>query len=701
MKRKRLISAVIAAAFVLFVPLISSAQVFTIEGNNFRDANGDLIVGIWGDPMTIIDYDNGDEVYVPLANGILMLAAAAGLYLLAKKKNSRKATMVLAAAMALTLGTTQCNKPKDEESPAGKTIFISLTADNGQTKSEINMFTGRITWETGDKVYVVYDGQLLSEEPLIATKKTDDPRRAEISGSITTAIDIPDHPELTFYYVGSNATFEPVEGSVNLEFGIKEQDGINAGDYMIGRTDLVKMKKDGDKYVPDTPEDKTFRPLTAVLRLDVSQLLETPAGDDVVISRPTEYEPTGYAKNKMKVDLTNGGALSYENGPITFKGSADARVTFFETEPDPETQSVILDFRSAKQGSVEIKGNGNGIERGMIYAKVVDNWSHPIPVEVTTPGADVTAGTFNGEEWTPSYLTGVFSVDNSGHKVRFSKGNLQYNRSTDTWRFAEHQYDFVGGETNSQVHIGTVEGSSNGQIFNADYEGWIDLFGWGTSNQFYGLENNYHPWNWDGSASSYGPSDALTGKSDWGYNAISNGGDTENMGWITLSQDQWKYVFVDRKNNQAPNIGGNKHCYISAIIKVNQSLRYFGKILFPDNFSWNTSEMGAIPAKTQFDGISSSTTPTTFTLEQFQAMEKAGAAFFSMMTGYRSGKQVLELPAGGTGSTSFNSWGYYWSKTQDGNTQAKPYEINKSGASLVARNRNLGYAVRLAMPENF
>lgn len=395
MKRKRLISAVIAAAFVLFVPLISSAQVFTMEGNNFRDANGDLIVGIWGDPMTIIDYDNGDEVYVPLANGILMLAAAAGLYLLAKKKNSRKAAMVLAAATVLTLGTTQCSKPKDEETPAGKTIFISLTADNGQAKSEINMFTGRITWETGDEVYVVYDGQLLSKEPLIATKKTDDPRRAEISGSITTAIDIPENFELTFYYVGSNATFVPEEGSPELKFGIKEQDGLNAGDYMIGRTDPVKMKKNGDKYVPDTDEDKTFRPLTAVLRLDVSKLLETPAGDDVVISRPT-----GEVRNEMTVKLDDG-TLTYGEGTITFKGSRDARVTFFETAPDPETQSVILDFRSAKQGSVEIKGNGNGIERGMIYAKVVDNWSHPIPVDVTDIPVEGSSSSddFNPEEW--------------------------------------------------------------------------------------------------------------------------------------------------------------------------------------------------------------------------------------------------------------------------------------------------------------
>ena len=33
----------------------------------------------------------------------------------------------------------------------------------------------------------------------------------------------------------------------------------------------------------------------------------------------------------------------------------------------------------------------------------------------------------------------AFPVSSSGKKVYFSKGNLQYQASTDTWRFAENQ----------------------------------------------------------------------------------------------------------------------------------------------------------------------------------------------------------------------------------------------------------------------
>ena len=46
--------------------------------------------------------------------------------------------------------------------------------------------------------------------------------------------------------------------------------------------------------------------------------------------------------------------------------------------------------------------------------------------------------------WTEGALPGLFSIS-ADQQVRFSKGNLQYNPSGSVWRFAEHQWDFVGG----------------------------------------------------------------------------------------------------------------------------------------------------------------------------------------------------------------------------------------------------------------
>ena len=46
-------------------------------------------------------------------------------------------------------------------------------------------------------------------------------------------------------------------------------------------------------------------------------------------------------------------------------------------------------------------------------------------------------------------IKGVFSVSSS-IKVQFSQGNLQYQASTNTWRFADNQWDFIG-EANKNI----------------------------------------------------------------------------------------------------------------------------------------------------------------------------------------------------------------------------------------------------------
>ena len=67
-------------------------------------------------------------------------------------------------------------------------------------------------------------------------------------------------------------------------------------------------------------------------------------------------------------------------------------------------------------------------------------------------------------------LTSLFTVNEDGDQIIFSQGNLQYQASTDTWQFAENQWDIVGigyGQTdigNSNYIGGTVASSDNRQI---------------------------------------------------------------------------------------------------------------------------------------------------------------------------------------------------------------------------------------------
>ena len=116
-------------------------------------------------------------------------------------------------------------------------------------------------------------------------------------------------------------------------------------------------------------------------------------------------------------------------------------------------------------------------------------------------------------------------------QVYFSKGNLQYQASTRTWRFAEHQYDVVGTIHSSQeegaTHFGNVkEGTtySDNALISTTYSGWIDLFGWGTANAPANVTtdvNNYSTFH------------------EWGDKKISNGGNQEKQ-WRTLTADEWR-----------------------------------------------------------------------------------------------------------------------------------------------------------------
>lgn len=166
--------------------------------------------------------------------------------------------------------------------------------------------------------------------------------------------------------------------------------------------------------------------------------------------------------------------------------------------------------------------------------------------------------------WTQTHAqNGVFSVSDST-QVIFSPGNLQYRASTNTWRFALNQWDYVG-EDNANI--------------SETYDGWIDLFGWGTSGYNHGAVC-YQPWSTSTSNGDYYAYGSSTynlydpnGKADWGYNAINNGGNQENLGWRTPTKEEWSYLFNTRSTASGIR-------YAKAVVNdVN------GVILLPDDWS--------------------------------------------------------------------------------------------------------------------
>ncbi len=202
-----------------------------------------------------------------------------------------------------------------------------------------------------------------------------------------------------------------------------------------------------------------------------------------------------------------------------------------------------------------------------------------------------------------------FSISET-RRVVFSPGNLQYQASTKKWRFAEGQWQCIGGD--------------NANI-SSKYSGWVDLFGWSTN----------------AGAAAFGVSTSTKNEDysgdfvDWGINQI--GDDVPNM-WRTLKYREWRYLVFDRPN--APSLRG-----IAQVNGVN------GLILLPDEWVCPSG----VNFKSGFhseDGKEYFADYQSFSLDEWMLLEDAGAVF---------------LPAGGCriGTTIVSEYlgGIYWSSS--------------------------------------
>lgn len=255
-------------------------------------------------------------------------------------------------------------------------------------------------------------------------------------------------------------------------------------------------------------------------------------------------------------------------------------------------------------------------------------------------------------------IDGLFTVFKSGSvkkQVRFSQGNLQYQGSTQTWRFAENQWDYVGNSTSGNVYVGTTK-CSNTDI-DENYSGWIDLFGWGTSGY-----NNRNPWMKSTVISEYPyPSidhDIEGTNYDWGvYNAISNGGNAAGL-WRTLTDAEWTYLLGSR------TFGGSS----------NKGLGYSYKIV-----TYNYSSTGSIKGVILFPDGYTNQSSVTATINSIPE-----GCVFIPYAGYREGTTVSNV------STS----GYYWSSSANGIASAY-CNIFSNDRNRTSSNRCSGYSVRL------
>ena len=289
-------------------------------------------------------------------------------------------------------------------------------------------------------------------------------------------------------------------------------------------------------------------------------------------------------------------------------------------------------------------------------------------------------------ECTPQEVElGPFSVS-AFNMVYFSPGNLQFNAmlgthqckdgtsQKGTWRFAEHQWDYVGDKDNGTVKEGGTK-CDNSKI-NATYNGWIDLFGWGTSGWDSGA-NAYKPYATSEKDKDYCPggydNTNLTGtyaNADWGvYNQI---GSSPAGKWRTLTKDEWMYVLHERSDANA----------LRALGTVNGVL---GLILLPDHYAFPSGVTYTSGNDKGFD-------TNVYNTEQWAKFEEKGAVFLPA-AGIRGGTTVEEVM----------DYGAYWSASYNTNYKSNAWYVafvsQAGGTSNIGRH--MGFSVRVVKDVEF
>lgn len=366
-----------------------------------------------------------------------------------------------------------------------------------------------------------------------------------------------------------------------------------------------------------------------------------------------------------------------------------------------KTATGISENSMVLQGNISDNGDSQIKECGFYYGLTPDVVANGTKVKATTVNTDAYTynlssleenavyyvcayatndkGTGYGDEITVilhpiGAINGRFSIS-SQKRVYFSQGNLQYRASDRKWRFAEHQYDCIGQANNN---------------ISSSYNGWIDLFGWGTSGYHNPSDvnnTNYQPYSSSTSTVNqtynycgYGPSTNMSNPNlgasdyDWGvHNEIAEG---EGLDWWTLNKDEWEYVLNSRNASTVNSVGNARYAKATVAGKM-------GLILFPDQYTHPSG--AALPVGINDEG-NAGALGNSYTVDEWIQMEVKGAVF---------------LPAAGSRSSTttgnVGATGSYWSATNNGSHYAycATFHQDYLYPSYNFGNREYGISVRL------
>lgn len=442
----------------------------------------------------------------------------------------KKLTFIL-AALALTLGLSQCKKTETPTTDEG--VFITLTAGYGNgAKTDFAPATGSFVW-TEDATEYIYVGGGNHDDCLGVLSGTGTGTGSmNFSGTLTTT---PDNGEtLHFFYLGKDRDGSAVS---SLDFSNQSIGSL------ASLTNFHIAVGDGSYSDNTVNYATTLHMAVSFAYFNVDGFKNASNATETVYLHGDEVYSTA------TIDYQNGTIAGSTKGSINLGTAAAGK--YVALIPSVSTETMLKFDSDSKTGAMTFL---RGIQAGRYYSN-------------NGAALTVTAGTLLA-----GTIPGLFSVS-ATKMVRFSKGNLQYDKTYSEWSFMANQYDIV--EPANQ-NVGT----------NYAYWSVVSLFGWGTGN---------NPTCTSGDFSNF---------DEWGNNAIVNGGNTPNSGWRTPTSDEWHYLFSSDRSNKR---------FLKATI-----LGHNGVILFPNSYD-GTELTGSYSYNTSgFQSVDN---------DDWVKMEAVGAAF--------------------------------------------------------------------------
>ena len=575
----------------------------------------------------------------PIGSGLLILTAAGAGYAVMKRRKSHKfdkkgTTLLLAFAMLL--GMTGCKKNVETLSHVGiNTAHITLKVDDG-SKVIVNPTGGNgyatVTYEDGDIIYVGYNNQYVGT----LTYKVIDEETKYFEGDITIGAQVDDQP-LHFYFLGGKG-FTPTINDNTATVNISDQ---------TSKYPVISYAASNENY-PTTSGGYTARLFNkcSIVKFNVTKPAGFADGTTTIMGM----------NNQVTVDFTNTNAE--ENYGITYQSVGGGLITM--PSNTGEMWAILLP-QSQVTNAVAYSTN-LATQNPVTVPEIIVNQYKPDGIALN--------------------LTDTYISVSATKKVRFAQGNLQYLGKTGAWRFAEHQYDFIGsGPSSGDSYQGnvTIEGYNSYNNSSAT-DAARDLFGWGTSGY-----NNVYPYFTYSYESPY-PAVSMIDDNvnyDWGVyhskygsstSKITNGGD---WSWRLLALNEWSYIMNRTKTIQTQQLlAENKSLWAAATVNG-----VTGIVIYPDNWT------GWFELSNKY-GSQSNFVDRVYDVNKWTKFEKMGCVFLPAVC-YRSG----------TSLSTANSKGLYWSSTLASNNRGNDLEIGiKAGVTYgdgIRNTRPIGECVRL------